>query len=144
MAQLQFSVKNQFISRKDDFKPVAKSRNYLYAEFDFLTDEWQGTATAIFRNPDSAYEVILDATNTCLVPWEILDAEYGEFYVSVFCGDLVTANKARVRLYQSGYGDDLESSQDPTPSVYAQIISRIDDIDANHNNIDGGLFTDWT
>lgn len=129
MAQLQFSVKNQFISRKDNFKPVAKSRNYLYAEFLFLTDEWQGTATAIFRNSDSAYEVILDATNTCLVPWEILDAEYGEFYVSVFCGDLVTANKARVRLYQSGYGDDLESSQDPTPSVYAQIIERMDGVE---------------
>lgn len=143
MAQLQFSVSDQLISRKDDFKPVAKSRNYLYAEFTFLTDEWQGIATAIFRNPDAAYEVILDENNQCLVPWEILDAEYGEFYVSVFCGDLVTANKARVRLYQSGYGDNLESSQDPTPSVYAQIITRLNDIEANHNNIDGGLFTDW-
>ena len=60
MAQLQFSVSNQLISRKDDFKPVAKSRNYLYAEFTFLTDEWQGIATAIFRNPDAAYEVILE------------------------------------------------------------------------------------
>ena len=140
MAQLQFSVKDQFISRKDEFKPVAKSKNYLYAEFLFLTNEWQGTATAIFRNPDDAYEVLLDENNTCLVPWEILDAEYGEFYVSVFCGDLVTANKARVRLYQSGYSDDLESSQPPTPGVYEQIISRLDSMG---HDVDGGLFTDW-
>lgn len=141
MAQLSFSVSNQLITRKDSFKPVAKSKNYLYAAFEFLTEEWTGYKTAIFRNPDGAYEVILDGNDECLVPWEILDSEYGEFYVSVFCGDLVTANKARVRLYASGYGDDLESSQDPTPSVYAQILEALDD--AKHN-VDGGLFTDWT
>ena len=140
MAQLQFKVRNQMISRVDHFRPAAKSRNYLYAEFEFLTDEWTGTATAIFRNPEDAYEVILDADNTCLVPWEILDGSYGEFYVSIFCGDLITANKARVQVYESGYGDDLESSQPPTPSVYEQIIERLDSM--NHD-VDGGLFTDW-
>ena len=140
MAQLHFNVRNQMINRVDHFRPVAKSRNYLYAEFQFLTDEWQGTATAIFKNPDNAYEMLLDENNTCLVPWEILDAEYGEFYVSVFCGNLVTANKARVRLYQSGYSDDLESSQPPTQGVYEQIIERLDNVG---HDVDGGLFTDW-
>ena len=33
-AQLQFEVVNQFINRVDKFKPVADSRNYLYAHFE--------------------------------------------------------------------------------------------------------------
>lgn len=129
MAQLQFKVRNQMIIRSDHFRTVAKSQNYLYAEFSFLTDEWAGIKTAIFRNIDSAYEVLIGDDGTCLVPWEVLDGRYGEFYVSVFCGDLVTANQARVRVYETGYGDDLESSDPPTPSIYEQIINRLSNIE---------------
>ena len=126
MAQLVFEIKNQWISRTDTFKPVAKSKNYLYAQFNFLTDEWVGVPTAIFRNKTSAYEQIIGQDGTCLVPWEVIDVEGdSEIFVSVFCGDLVTANKARVHVYDTGYGDDLESDTPPTPSVYEQILNRM-------------------
>ena len=42
-AQLKFEITNQLINRVDTFKPVADSKNYLTAHFDFLTDEWTNT-----------------------------------------------------------------------------------------------------
>ena len=126
MAQLQFAVVNQIIFRNDHFKPVALSKNYLYAHFEFLTPEWTGlTATAIFRNSEDAFEVILDTNNDALVPWELLEADERQFFVSVFAGDLITANKPSVRVYETGYSDNLESETEPTPSVYAQIVERL-------------------
>lgn len=126
MAQLQFTVTNQIITRTDSFKPVARSKNYLYAHFEFITPEWTGlTATAIFRNSEDAFEVVLDANNDALVPWELLEADERQFFVSVFAGDLITANKPSVRVYETGYSDDLESETEPTPSVYAQIVERL-------------------
>lgn len=143
MIQLFFEVTNQKIKRTDTFKPVASSINYLYAHFDFLTKEWDNlTKTAIFRYNDNSIEVILDADDNCLVPWEVIENE-GDIYVSVFAGNLITANKSRVHIYESGYGSDLESANDPTPGVYQQILSQLETIEAEHNNIDGGLFTDW-
>ena len=99
MAQLKFKVEDQWIHRTDNFKPVAKSVNYLHAEFEFLTEEWtQHTATAIFRNTTNAYEVVLSSDNTCVVPHEVLDCDESEFFVSLFAGDLITANKSRASL----------------------------------------------
>lgn len=137
-AQLQFEVTNQHIKRTDTFKPVAKSKNYLYAEFNFTTDEWKNKeVTAIFTT-DKSYEVLLNDNYTCLVPWEVI--EEGTFYVSCFAGDLITVDKSRVTCYNTGYTDDLESSHAPTPSIYAQILEDLNDV---KHNIDGGLFTDW-
>lgn len=132
MAQLHFQIENQWIARTDNFKVVGKSKNYLYAEFSFLTDEWEGTATALFHSKllDKPKEMVIGQDSICQVPWEVLDTEEeGEFFVSVFCGDLVTANKSRVHVHESGYSDDSESSEPPTPSVYAQIIDRMDGIE---------------
>lgn len=101
-AQLQFEVVNQFIKRVDKFKPVADSRNYLYAHFEFLTDEWNDTVTAIFTKGDESYSMLLDNDNTCLVPWELL-VEGGDIYVSCFCDGLVTSSSSRIFVADSGY-----------------------------------------
>lgn len=140
MAQLQFSISNQIIERTDDFDVVAQSYNYLYAKFNFLTDEWTGRKTAIFRNNGNKFEILLNDNDECVVPHEALSGEDQYILVSVFCGDLVTANTARVFVERSGYGDDLESAHDPTPSVYQQIL---DELEYAKHNVDGGLFTDW-
>lgn len=148
-AQLQFSVSNQQITRTDNFNVVSDSVDYLYAQFAFLTDEWSGrTKTAQFRSDKSStiYEVILDDDGTCLVPHEALaDASY--LYVTVFAGQLITVNKATVFVEKTGYSADGESSTPPTPSVYQQILDKLDEVEAYVDdkvaNIDGGLFTDW-
>lgn len=144
MAQLFFEVENQTIIRTDNFKPAAKSKNYLYAHFDFLTEDWENKiVTAIFRHDDIVKEVILDNENSCLVPWEVLE-NTGDVFVSCYSGDLITVNKSRVQVYESGYDSDIESeSEEPTPSIYIQLINKLEEIESNHNNIDGGLFTDW-
>lgn len=126
MPQLEFSVANQNIRRTDRINVVADSRNYLYAHFTFETDEWTGIKTAIFKCNGEHYEVILSEEESCLVPHEVLEDGGKNFYVSVFCGDLVTANTAKVFVNKSGYYDDADIP--PTPSVYSQILDELEQI----------------
>ena len=124
---LRFSVKNQIITRTNEFRVVARSRNYLYAQFDFATNEWQGVKTALFYHAklDKPKPAILDDNNVCQVPWEWLDLDETTFgTVSIFCGDLVTANVALVEILKSGYAEGGEIKP-PTPDVYAQLTALI-------------------
>ena len=97
---LEFVVKQQEIVRNDNFEVVADSRNYLAARFTF-TEEWVGTKTAVFGKDDKHYTMLIDDNNECYVPWEVIQPPM--FTVSVFCGDLVTASVADVRVLESGY-----------------------------------------
>ena len=117
--ELQLKVDKQSIYRRDSNRVVADSKNYLTAHFEF-SEEWTETKTAVFAGAEQAYTVILDETNSCLVPWEVIKP-YG-FSVSVFCGDLITANKVDVRVDESGYTEG-ETPQPPSPTVYDQLIN---------------------
>ncbi len=114
---LEFNVKNQNISRTDDFYVVADSQNYLTAEFTF-SEEWTYPATAVFRYDEKHYNVLLE-NNRCIVPWEVIKAPF--FTVSVFCGDRITANAVRISVEKSGYAEG-EAPGAPTPDVYARLI----------------------
>lgn len=144
-AQLQFEVHDQIIQRVDNFKPATDTQNYLRAHFNFLTDEWSGVITAIFAKDDAAYAVILDENNECLVPWELL-VDKGEIYVSCFCGELVTTVKSRVTILESGYIEDADNTEPPTPNIYEQIITYFNNFKTqlmeDLSVIDGGSF-DW-
>lgn len=133
MPYLTFEVENQRIRRTDNFYVVAKSKEYLYAKFTF-TDDWgTQTKTAQFKDTctDTVYEVLIDDNGTCLVPWEVLEEGDVKVEVTVFAGDRITANSASFRVHETGYSDDAESSQPPTPSIYAQIIERMDGIETD-------------
>lgn len=118
---LQFTLKNQIINRIDRNTIVSGSKNYLYAQFDFLTDDWHPPVTAIFGK----YLVVLDNENRCLVPWEVLETP-GYFTVSAFCGDLHTANTVSVYAAKSGYVEG-ETPSEPTPDVYTQLTGMVRD-----------------
>ena len=75
MKQLSFEVNGQYIKRSDNFVPVAKSRNYFYAHFDFKTPEWTGTKTALFQLGNDRRAAVLDDNGDCLVPWEFFDTD---------------------------------------------------------------------
>ena len=130
---LEFQVEHQHIKRVDKTYVVAKSQNYVYASFEFLTDEWGDfTKTAVFTTKDSneeetSYSVILLEDNKCLVPWEVLD-KVGYVYVSVFGGSLITVDKAIVFVSSTGYKDETETTKDPTGQVYAQLIGYFDEV----------------
>lgn len=122
---LKFVVNNQIIERTDTFVPVRSSKNYLYVEFDFQTDDWKNgeSKTALFRSGDNdPVPVLLGETNTCLVPAEVLTGT--SFSVSIIAGNLITANMVVVKLYESGYrtGDIPE----PSETLYEQLMTAFD------------------
>lgn len=122
MKKITFKVDGQYITRTDHEKPVAKCRHLYRAEFEFAGDEWSGTKTALFANGNKAKSQVLDEKNTCEVPWEFFDTDTGTIgLVSVFCGDLTTANSASVYITKSGYVES-DASVPPTPDVYQQLI----------------------
>jgi len=129
MAQITFVVQNQTIRRTDRFNVVADSHSYLYAGFEFTTDEWDDIEkTAIFTRNGTSYEVLIEQDGECLVPHEVL-AGKGMFDVSVFGGSLITVNVANVHVVKSGYTDDLESSTEPTPGIYEQILTHVQNLE---------------
>ena len=124
MGQLKLNVKNQIISRTDNFRVVADSRNYLYADFTF-TEEWENEQiTAIFTRGNEAYNAIVD-NGTCLVPWEVIKAP--SFYISVFCDNLVTANIVKIDVEKSGFTDDGQIPGTPTPTVWEQYMTELEE-----------------
>lgn len=126
---LNFHVCHQNITRADSCALVADSLNYAYAHFDFCSSDWDGLIkTAVFTRGQDTYEQILE-DDQCLIPWEVLPDGKGIFTVSVFAGNRITTNVVKVKLDASGWSFALESSQPPTPSVYQQIIDRMDGIE---------------
>ena len=117
---LKFNTEHQTITRIDSFSPVADSKNYLTASF-IMSEEWSGDIIAIFGHNGSYYHQKLEG-GRCLVPWEVIRAPY--FTVSLFCGDLVTANTVQVAVAPSGLIDG-EVPGTPTPTVFQQMLGEI-------------------
>ena len=126
MLYITFNVYKQKIKRTDAQHIVADSRNYLHAAFTFSDDDWTGIKTAVFKNGDVVKHAVLDDNNECLVPWEVIKP--GILHVSVFCGDLITADTATVYINESGY-EDGGTPEDPSPTVYEQIIAMLNEIE---------------
>lgn len=125
--KLQFTVSNQHIKVESTAKVVADSKNYLEASFFFVTSEWEGLQkTVVFSNQYGTYNVMLEG-GSCLVPWECIIA--GELSVSVFAGDRITTDVAKVKIFPSGYKLGL-TPREPTPDVYAEILDRLQTIQA--------------
>ena len=106
------------ITRIDSNRVVAGSKGYVAAHFTDVRGDWTVPTTAIF----GTYAVLLDDNMECTVPWEVL-ANPGAFEVSAFCGDLHTANTARVDIEATGYKKG-ETPADPTPDVYATLVEK--------------------
>ena len=121
--ELRFKVNEQIIEHlTKDKNVVANSKNYLSAQFEF-SEEWKDIPkTAIFTAATGkAFKMVLE-NDACPVPHEVIKSPH--FTVSVFGGDLITANVAVVNVIKSGYKDG-ETSQPPTPDVYAQILDKM-------------------
>jgi hypothetical protein len=136
---LKFNVRNQSISRIDNFRPAEKSIKYLLAQFDFKTEDWKETVkTAVFRNTKTGkpYDAILDE-NTCVVPWEVL-SESGVFEVSVYGvkedGSRITTDIDSVNLNSTIYGGS--ATQEPSPTVYETLVLGIDKLETKIEKIE--------
>lgn len=127
---LQFTVQEQTISNKrttPQQKVVANSQNYLRAAFSF-SEEWRGVITAVFEHPTlGAKAMLVGSDGTCLIPWEVIQPPC--FFVGAFCGSRVTSNTAQI-FVQPSVSLDTEATADPTPTIYEQIITMLENIGA--------------
>ncbi len=139
---LTFEINKQTIIRTDSEHPVADSRNYLFAKFDFITPEWDRLIkSVVFWKGDKAYTCILNEDNTCEVPQIVISP--GCFYVSCFAGDLITNDKARVVVKKSGYAKGI-TPPEPESDIYHEILSMYSEIkriaQSVRDDADAGMF----
>lgn len=127
-----FDITNQKLERRDKNFIVADSKNYLYARFNFTYDWDNKTKTAIFKNENNVFNVILE-NNRCLIPHEVI--KKGWFSLSVFAGDLITANTVVISVAESGLIDGATPIP-PTPDVYNTILNIANDAKSIAQNIE--------
>ena len=124
---LEFNIRNQEISRIDNFSPAEKSVEYLIAKFNFKTEDWsEATKRAIFRNVKSKVEkdTMLE-DDFCIVPWEVLVGS-SEIEVSVhgvIGTEEITTNVAVFNLSRTLQGGS--ATQEPSPTVYEQMAEMV-------------------
>ena len=123
---LKFTIDKQHISRSDCETPVEKSRHYLFARFDFISDEWNDIDKYVtFHNTSSNVsksKLIVDGQVE--VPWEVITA--GAVEVSCFGGDLITNDTCKFFVRKSGY-NIAPDSEEATPTLIEQMIAKLDD-----------------
>lgn len=126
-----FEVRGQEIKRVDSYQLYSKSRNFVCAKFLFDKHWANVTRFASIANSETTYTVEI-VNGECLVPWECL-AEAGTFTVSVFGGDLITANKVTVTVLESGLAEG-ELPDEPTPGYFQQIVDEVKASETNAKN----------
>lgn len=132
MLKLNFNLRYQAITLLNPGTIVATdSKNYLVANFNFISDDWEYPLTAVFTSDVEKipYTILVGQSdeleeNECFIPWEVLQSS-GNVYVSVFCGELHTTNTVKFKVVKSGYTEG-EIPPSPTPTIYEQILQALD------------------
>lgn len=131
MSQLKARCIEQVLTFENT--PVITSGNVNYDSivFDFCS-AWDGfIKTAIFyRSENEVYHQLLDEANTCLIPNEVL-TEKGDVYIGVFgvSGETtLTSQVLKYKITKGAITENLKPS-DPTPDIYAQIVSKYNTYD---------------
>ena len=118
MYDIIVQVRNQRIKCVDQ-TIVSDSRNHQYVKFEFDSD-WDGLIkTAVFRNGENVFNVLIDDTCRCLIPEGALKS--GVLEISVFGGDRITATAACFNVVKSGYVS-ADAPPAPEPDVYASLV----------------------
>lgn len=144
---LEFNIRNQEISRIDNFSPAEKSVEYLIAKFNFKTEDWnEAIKRAIFRNVKSKVEKdAMIEDDSCVVPWEVLEGS-GDIEVSVhgvIGTEEITTDVAVFNLNRTLQGGS--ATQEPSPTVYEQMVEMVKDAkevaQSVRNDADNGKFS---
>jgi hypothetical protein len=119
---LQFDVRGQEIRRLGTHKLFSGSRNFVKAHFIF--DNYWSDVTKYAQYTASGTTYTVEIVNgESIVPWEVLHAP-NTFDVSVFGGDLITANIVKVDVEESGLRDG-ELPTEPTPGYFQSIVEEV-------------------
>lgn len=147
MAVLELNCNNQTLEwGTDPAEMYAGNRNIDSIKFNFC-ELWDGfTKTAVFycEKARQPIHVILDETNTCLIPPEMTEIN-GLIYIGVF-GDkdeCRRATKLKGLYLKEGIPKDGMPSE-PTPDIYQQIINLCNEAVNTANSVredaDNGAF----
>lgn len=115
--KLEFEVKQQTVKLLGNNILISESKNYVYAHFSFTEDWAELVKSVIFKQGDSVFiTLVLDQTDSCLVPKELLVAD-GEFTVHLVgrCEDvIITSNPLKVFVKGN---DVITNDNSGAPSV---------------------------
>jgi len=119
---LEFSVKNQRLSRYTSGIVASNSYGYLKFKFNFTTNDWQTASVkmANFTYNGRNYPVLIDENNICSVPSEVIKVP--EFRVSVFGGG-ITTNTVKIPVENSNASD--EDGESVSVQYYNEIINKL-------------------
>ena len=133
---IKLSISGQKISILE--RPTTISyTNELEAEFSF-SNEWAGRQkTAIFKRTGINAIPVLIENDKCIVPKEVL-RNCSKFEVGVIAGNIHTTNIVEVYIDRTCYNEDAEIP-DPTPSIYDQIIEKLESIIKGGEGGEGGI-----
>ena len=134
---------------------IEDSINSIQCQFEFRTSDWDNTSkTAVFVRgwatpstlSDDMIVVVLDENNTCNVPFEALD-KGRLFSVGVFgsSDDYRIVSNGMYYKIKDGCFAEGSSSLNPTPSVYEQILTILNNkSNVGHNHDERYYTKDYT
>ena len=126
---IKFKVHEQTLIAPYPPTVVSRSQDYVKAQFVF-TEDWYGTQKiAQFVRGELKYNIMLDSTDSCLVPWELLVTK-GCFSVTVWANNqpgednlIITTNKVMIEVHPDGLDDELLPT-DPTVGVEGGLLTQ--------------------
>lgn len=122
--QIYISFTGRDVADRDFSVLTSHSVKTITAQFDFdsVWDAFE-TKTAIFAGGSTVISQLLDAENSCVVPWEVL-AQSGSLTIGVVgqSGEKIMPSvKVIVPIVEGIYTNGTTPSE-PTPDVYEQIV----------------------
>lgn len=114
-------------------EPITSGSSNVYlVEFHF-SPEWEDlTRVAVFRAGDTVVDVLLDETNLCFMPWEVLSTPYVRVQFGVYGtrnGDVVLPTIwAKTDQVIEGVVTKADSNP-PSASLYKQILDRLGEVE---------------
>ena len=134
-----FTVNKNEIIMTESETITSGSVNAYECKFDF-SEDWEGLAkTVTFRAGYVKISVILDSTNMCSIPWEVLEKDATQLYCGIR-GTVTAYDEEEDAIIPTVYcllgtirkGTELgDNAAPPEPSVVDQLVSRIEALDAD-------------
>lgn len=115
-------------------EPMTSGSSRVYLVEFYFSSEWDDlTRIAVFRSGDTIVDVILDDSNICFMPWEVLVTPEVPIYFGVYGtkdgGIVLPTIWARTENILEGVIVGA-SAQDPSPSLYEQILDKLRVLDS--------------
>ena len=132
-----FEVNKNNIELTEAETITSGSVNVYFCHFVFSSD-WNGLVkTVTFRAGDVSISVILDSTNMCTIPWEVLEHDAVQLYAGVR-GTVTGTDTEEEAIIPTVYcllgtirkGTELgDNAQPPSPSIVEQIMNKLETLD---------------